>query len=369
MSPLLTNHTINARQFMILVTLYGIGDSILYIPEMLATDSGQDAWIASGIGFIDSFLFAYLFGKLGSRFAGATFIQYSEILLGKWLGKLISVIFILFIFIDTILMLYEIGDFLLTQFIPRTPIQAIIIIFLCITMQGTRVGVGPLVRASEIFIPWATILLIILGVALLPQINVDRLFPIFEHGLSTLWKSNAQQIGFMSEFAILLMIFANIDRPHQGTKAFILGALLSNLVLFVLTLLAILVLGAELTTKQIYPGFILATRIDVGHFFTRLEAMLATIWFITIFVKTTICFYATTVGVTQLLQLDDHRSLILPLGVLMVPCTLLFVPNNTYYEAVISPFWTYYAFINGVLLPLLLLLIAIFWTRRQRQNL
>lgn len=51
-------------------------------------------------------------------------------------------------------------------------------------------------------------------------------------------------------------------------------------------------MGAEITARQVYPSYIFAKKINIAHFLERIEAIMAGIWFLTIFFKLTLCFYA-----------------------------------------------------------------------------
>ncbi|TGV17849.1 spore gernimation protein, partial [Mesorhizobium sp. M00.F.Ca.ET.186.01.1.1] len=49
---MLDNYKISPRQFMMLVTLVTIGDSVLVLPVISADLAKQDAWIAVMIGLV-----------------------------------------------------------------------------------------------------------------------------------------------------------------------------------------------------------------------------------------------------------------------------------------------------------------------------
>lgn len=151
---MLENGKIGVRQFTVLVILFIFGPAVLLIPSHLATEAKQDAWIASVLGVGIGMLLVWLYTTLGNRFPDMTLVEYSEQILGKWLGKTVSLLFFTFFFILAALILRNIGDFLTAQVMPETPIQFIHIMFLSIVIMGTRLGLEPLARAGEILIPW-----------------------------------------------------------------------------------------------------------------------------------------------------------------------------------------------------------------------
>ncbi|MFJ7511685.1 GerAB/ArcD/ProY family transporter [Peribacillus simplex] len=156
----------------------------------------------------------------------------------------------------------------------------------------------------------------------------------------------------------LLMILPFVSQKDRIRKSLFVGQLLAGIVLIIITMLAILVLGPELTASQNYPIYMLAKKINIGDFMTRLEAILAIIWFITIFIRFSLFFYVTVLGLAQTLKLQDYRPLIFPFGILLIAFTLIMAPNTVHYSKFISDIWPFYAMTFGFLLPLILLIIT-----------
>lgn len=274
---MLENGQIGVRQFTVLVMIFTIGSSILVAPSGLAAEAKQDAWIASLLGVGISMLFVWLYVSLGKRFPDMTLAEYSEHLLGKWLGKAVSLLFVSYFFILAGFLLREIGDFVTTQIMPETPIQFIEIIFLLIVLMATRLGLEPLTRASEIFFPWVIVLLLFLVVSLTPEIKVERMEPILEHGVKPVLRATFPYLGLpFMELVVFLMIFPYVNQTKQAGKAFFLGTLTGGIVLSLITALTVFVLGSDLAARQIYPSYVLAKKVNIADFLQRVEALIVT---------------------------------------------------------------------------------------------
>lgn len=90
------NQKISVRQFKIFVILFSIGTTILVIPGIMAQVVQQDAWLAAGIGTVFGLAVASLYIAVGRLFPAKTLVEMNEILLGKWFGIPVSLVFILF---------------------------------------------------------------------------------------------------------------------------------------------------------------------------------------------------------------------------------------------------------------------------------
>ncbi len=368
---MLENGKINSRQLAILVMLYLIGSAILIIPSIIASEAKQDAWITALLTIGIALLFIPLYVALGARFPNKTFAEYIEVILGKWLGKAVSLLFLIaFPFFIATLSLRNIGDFLTTQVISQTPIQAIYIMFLAIVIMGVRLGLEPLARAAELFFPWVILLFLLLVVFVAPLMKLENIQPVLEEGLKPVLKAAIPFISFpFVEPVIFLMLFPYVNRTKQNGKALFAGILLGGLFLFVITALTILVIGADQAARHNFPSYVLAKQINVGQFLERIEIIMAVIWFITIFFRMSILLYAVALGIAQVLNLKDYRFLAFPLGIILTVLSSAIIPSTTYLLNFNQKTWPLYAFTFGFLLPLLLFGVAICGKSRDREQL
>jgi spore germination protein KB len=358
---MLENEKIGARQFMILVILFTVGTSILLAPSILVTEAKQDAWIAGILGVGVGLLSVWLYSTLGNLFPNKTLVEYSEEILGKWIGKAISLLFFGFSFTLAALVLRNIGDFMTTKIMPETPIESLHIIFLLIVIIGTRLGLEVLARSAEILFPWFIILFLLLVFLLFPEIKFKNIQPILEEGIKPILRSAIPFIEFpFLELVIFLMIFPYVNRTKEAGKAFLMGTMIGGIILIILTVLAILVLGADITSMDMYPTYEIAKKINIVNFLQRIEAIVAVMWFISIYFKLSICFYASVLAFAQIFKLKDSRPLTLPLGMIVIVYSLVVSPNIVYNITVTPKVMMPYGLIVGFFLPLLLLGVASF---------
>ncbi|WP_199613640.1 GerAB/ArcD/ProY family transporter [Paenibacillus alkalitolerans] len=358
---------ISVRQFGVLVILYTIGTTILIIPSGLATLTRQDAWIASILGLGLNMLLVLFYNNLSRRFPDMTLVQYSEKILGKWLGKLVSLFFIFFSFIGAATVLFYMGNFITTEVMSETPIQAINVLYAMIVVMGLRLGLETLARAGEILFPWVFAIFFVLAVSLLPEIQLYKVQPVFEAGGKQLLYAALSVTGTASlPFIVLFMIFpVNVNDNQKARKVFINATLTGGIYFVVITFLCITVLGADLTANHLYPSYALAKIINIGQFFQRVEVLIAAIWFITVYYKTTFYFYGFVVGIAQVCNLSDYRPLVLPCGMILVVYSLVVYPNVVYAAKFDSMVWIPFVMTFGLLMPCILLVID---ALRRRKN-
>lgn len=355
----MTNETISARQFTLLVALFTVGSSILISPSGLASAAKQDAWIAAIIGAAAALGLVALYNRLWEPLKGRTLTEAAEAYLGVWPGKVFMLLNSLFFLLLSALVLRNIGDFIVTQIMPETPIQFIHILFLGVVLMAVRLGLETFGRAAEIFFPWVIFFFLFLVVLLPPQFDIHRMQPIMEASFKQLARASLPFIGTpYLELAIFLMILPSVNVTRAGKRGFYAGVALASLILILISMLSIFVLGPDFTSRNLYPSYALAKKISIGSFLERVEVLMAGIWFITIFIKLTVCMYATVLSLSQTLKLNSYRPIVLPAGMIVIVLSLMLYPNTSYFLNFATKTWMFYSFTHGLVFPLILLAVA-----------
>lgn len=351
---------ITTFQFLLLVTLFTIGTTVLVIPSTLIEYSQADAWVSVLVGMGIGVLLVGLYCKLAGQYPDLDWVALNEKLLGRWLGAACSLFWVLTALISVPEVLYYMGQFMVTQIMPETPALAFNLIFAVITAIGVHLGVVTMGRAAQIFLPVVIGLFLFLLVMLTPEMRFENLQPV----LSTSWNKiihggilYASYSGFPLVF--LLMIFpVRVNRKDKAGRAFIAGVVFGGIFLLIITAAAVLVIG-ESAASEMYPSYVLAKKFNIGGFITRLEVFMATIWFITLYCKLVLYFYAGTAGLARILRVSDYRVLLVPLTIISVILSVSVYPDTIYQAEWDAKIWPFYVATSGLLFPALLLLISL----------
>lgn len=352
---IMDNKKVNAFQFTLIVSLFTIGSSILIIPSSLTADAKQSAWMAAITGLLIGILVVRFYTIIACKYPDLTLVQVSEKVMGKWIGKFSSLTFIIFIFILGSLILRNIGDFLTTQIMPETPIHAIHFIFLLIVIYGTRLGIETIGRLAELLFPWVIFFFVVFVFSISPQVKIDNIQPFFEGGSDPFLRSTITfvSVPFM-ELVVLLMFTPMVNRLDRIKRSLVTGTIIGGLFLIIIVMLSILVLGSDITARNLYPSYALAKMINIGDFLQRIEVIMAWMWFISIFFNLVLCFYATALGLAQIFHVQDYRILTIPLGMVMQVISVIAYPNTAYFLNFFPKIWLPYTMTFSLFFPFLI---------------
>lgn len=169
--------------------------------------------------------------------------------MGKYIGKIVSILMIWFAFHDGALIMRNLSEFTTTLVFDDTPASVPMICFAVLLIWGLKAGIEVLGRWSEFFI------------------------------------------------FIVIMVFSNIAKTKNYKKIFILGLLIGGGLVFLATLRNLLILGSGTISRLYYPSTMGITLIRVGELLERLEMFVTIDFLVCVFVKVCICIYAVCNGI------------------------------------------------------------------------
>ena len=360
---------IAVRQLATLVFLAIIGDMIIILPPIATGYTGQDGWIVSLLSIPFGLALVWMMMMLAGYYPKLNLIQINEQLLGKWLGPVISLLYILFFLIASSIYIREVGDFLTTQLFVNTPIRYIHLLLIIALLWAIWHGLECIARTAEILVPLFVFIYFVLVICLIPEMDITRLMPILQNDMLSMVKGTLLTTVYpFGEMCVFLMIFPYVNQQSHIKRDVLLVGLIAGLMLAMIVFVSLTVMGSFFTQHNIYATYILTQKINIGGFLQRIEALMAVAWVLTTFIKSCLFFYAFVLGTAQLFKLNTMKPLYVPTSFLLFGLSLLVATDINYYLKTIVPYWIDWDLTYSLVFPLLLL--AVHWFRnRQRSSL
>lgn len=349
----ITNHQVFA-----LTAAFSCGSAALAISAVAAGFAKQDSWISMIISMIIGFFELWLVCFFWKHYPSMTYVEMMNKIFGKIIGNIIAVGFVFFCLLSDSQIVCYMGDFMTIHVTTETPPYVVNMFFVIVIAIALLYGLEATARSYEILIYFASVLFILSMVLVLPNARIDNLFPMFEKGITPILQGVTLLVSFLVfPIIILLMVFpANADNTKKAKKSFIKGYLWGEILIFISIIISILVLGSTITADSEYPVYILAKEISLGTIFTRFEFVVATVWIITLLARGILYFYGGVIGLAQLLKLEDHKKIILPLGFIILTMSRV-VYTDVIYKSTWDTFvWPLFAATFGLILPVIMVI-------------
>lgn len=170
---------ITTPQAAVIVMNYILGAGILTLPRT-AAESVQtpDIWISVILGGVIALVAVIIATKLSQRYPGKTIYQYSQEIIGKWAGRLFSLLMVSYFLLLSgfeVRCLAEVTKLFLLQ---GTSMWLIIIPFMLIGTYLIVSGINPIARMFEIILPITVFVFILITFMSFKIFEIDNLRPV-----------------------------------------------------------------------------------------------------------------------------------------------------------------------------------------------
>ncbi|MHB8063248.1 MAG: GerAB/ArcD/ProY family transporter [Ruminiclostridium sp.] len=347
---------ITNKQGIFIMSTFIFGSSII---TGAGREAKQDVWLAIIIGLIMSFPMVFIYSSLLKLYPGKDLYDILKEVFGNVLGKIISLFYIWYSFHLGALVIANFSGFVNVTSFPETP-QTIITVFVglfCIWV--VKAGIEVLGRWSAFAFPISVTIIVITIILSMTNINFINLKPIMYDGIKPVLTSSFGFFSFpLAETVVFVMVFNTLKNRDKTFKVFLSSVCISSTIIMAIAVRNILVLGASVTSSLYFPSYLAVRTLNIGDFFQRFEIVVALTFIFGGFVKVSVCLYAATLGVAKVLNIEDYRYLVAPVGFLMMnlACTI--------YQSMMEMFdwatktYPYYAIPFQIILPIIILVVA-----------
>jgi spore germination protein KB len=291
--------------------------------------SKQDAWISIIIATLIALATTFVAVKLSLLYPEKTFIQSSQLILGKWLGKIILVPYFVMWISVTGVILREFADFVYITLFSSTPLWSIILIMLIAVVYATSSGgLKSIARSGEIIGPVTALGSILIFFFSVKDWDWLRLLPVYSNtGFVPILKGSFTPASFLAESFMVVMLVAFMKTPKRVMSSSLLGVAAASIAVLSMTLIVIMVFGPNLPAKFIYPLYSIVSYISVMEFIQNVDVLIVLLWIISIFIKLSLYMFITSYGTAQLFHIKKWKRTIWWIAPIIFILSLL--PRNT----------------------------------------
>ncbi len=322
---------ISGRQLAAMLILSRIVPITIAFPLITGIEVPQDAWIASLLGMLLAIPFVLLVVRLGLRFPHKTIIEYSEILLGKCLGKLVGLVLVLYWIHTAATVARALGEAYTIAIMPETPILVFMIIMGFLAANAARNGLEVVGRAGESVVWIVLFFLVLMFVLPFDVMHFRNLAPVLSRGFRPVAAPMGTATSFFLQFIVLGMVMPYLNRPEDAARFSIYAVLVSGLLMTSLTVALVAVFGPTVSGLTM-PAFSLGRMVSIAQFLERIEAVTMGAWTLSVWIKLALFLWASAVGLAQLFGVSRFQPLLYPLGAIVVAFGILSYESYTHLQ-------------------------------------
>ena len=293
--------------------------------------SKVDSYLCPLIGSILGFIFLLLYFKIINVNPNQNISQNIITCFGNKIGGFINVLLSIFVFIFSILLSYDLINFIGSEYLFNTP--NIVIGFVCLIplIYLLTKGLTVIGKTSNILFFLSIILYILSLLGLFAQGNITNLLPFLENGISPVISGSIAYMAYtiLPIFVLTIIPKNKIDNNRKFEKRLIIFYILFNLINFTVLFNVISVLGIDLASLYQYPDYHVLRRISIGGFIERIESLLAIQWMFCIYMMLILCFNYIITSLNDTFKFKKTKFFNFIIPIITIALSLIVFKNNT----------------------------------------
>lgn len=342
-----------------MILLLTINPAVLYVK--------QDAWIAIMWPGVFGILIAYISTRLSLRYPGQTIIEYSQSILGKWLGRLITIPYLLTCYSYLAVILREFADFIQITLFEQTPLwvpmSIMVLALMYVTYKG---GIEGIARCAEILAVIIILSMIIVSGLSIRDWDYHRLLPLYLHkGVTHIISGGLPATAFFGEPAIMVLtLFSFLKKPKTAVIPVLWACIIVATITVLVAIGVVAEFGSNVPSRMIYPVFMLVQYISILDFIQNTDVLIVIVWIVSIFVKLSIYLFITSYGTTQWLSFPKYwERMIGPVA--LITFIIAMIPRNTASTGVVFVNFAVHYVVPIVMIGIPILLLIVGLIRKQ----
>lgn len=339
-----------------LIVITMISMLFLHYPIMAISLAGPATWQLVVLVLPLGLILLWLYTKLANRFPGESLAQMAEATFGRFLGGILMLAVLVWLLGHLTLNLRDFTETFKTTLLPMTPISIISVLLILCAAAAAWTGLEGLARVSQlVYIP-IFLMFAVVVILNLPRIDPSQYFPFWGFGIRRTFMGAVRFLPMLSELALLL-ILGQVFRSARVFRQVGRSALYTYVGTgLIMVLLLVGVFGSPDAQINPFALFSVARLISIGRWIERIEVVIIAFWVLSACIRIALLLYASCLHLAQLLQIPNHRALVLPL--LLIAQSLAILPED--FAAVLraDQFWMQTAGAIALAIPILILLVA-----------
>ncbi|PEJ56303.1 MULTISPECIES: GerAB/ArcD/ProY family transporter [unclassified Bacillus (in: firmicutes)] len=349
---------ISTNQVVMLMVNFIFGAGILILPRTI-TDKVKtpDGWISVVISGLLILLLVFLLVMLCKQYPNETYYQFTQKIIGKYLGIPLGIIIIIYYTCLSALEVRLMSETTRLFLLQGTPSWAILIPFLWIGLYIVLGGINPIARILELIFPITVfffLLVIFLGIEI---IDIDNLRPVLGNGFKPVLNGLKTTSLSFSGFEVVLFIYMFMKDKKKISKAIIYGIGIP-FVFYSITVVAVVgAFSVDGVLLQTWPVLTYIRSYDIqGLIVERFDSLLLVIWIMQIFATYIIAFYIGSLGMAQIFNKKNIKPFMF--GTLPFIYIIAMIPKDINQTLKMADAIGNTAFYLYGIIPLLLLVIS-----------
>jgi len=346
---------ITTRQLFFSVTCFILSSALL--TTFFSAVTYQDSWISVIIGALITIPVMILMAQLMKMYPDKSLLCVCCEVFGKTVGKILSVIYLIFFLILASLNLGDLGYFIQSTIMNNTPTLLVVVLFMFVCAQAVKGGAQIVCRYSMLF-TFVFLSILVVGTTLsLPLFHLENFLPVF-HLPFVKYVQGAHIMSMipLAETTVFLMFMPAVSGDKSKLNRYLILALIFGTI----SILIIVIRNTAVLNDTIHllslPPFEVFRLINVSSAMSHMEILFAVSFIMLFFFKVSVVFYAAVIAFSETFGLKSYKSIVYLVGALIVAMSFNLYYSNIEHIYSAMRFTAFQWMLPEIIIPLALLI-------------
>lgn len=306
---------ITQRQLFFLIIHVQIGGGILTLAFDIQEVAGKDGWISVLISGMFIQILLLIFFALLKRFPDLNIYEISIALLGRFIGKTINMLYVLFFIFTNISLITLYGKLFHTWIAPRTPEWVLLALITAVSIYLIRENLRIITRFFILaFFPFFIILF--LSIYSIKDINLLFILPLESSGFLKILEASKETVISMVGFELILVVSPLVLGKKKTQLKTLSAANLFITLFYTFIVVLCLTFFSPVEIKLVPEPVLYMIKDQSFKIIERTDLVFLSIWIIFFTTSFMGYLYVSSVGAASLLNLKSHRKIVPYIGLL-----------------------------------------------------
>ncbi|PAD83368.1 spore gernimation protein KC [Niallia circulans] len=304
---------LSLSQLFAIIIGFNLGTTLVVV---LGITAKEDAWITVLLSTIIGLIVSSFFLHINELVPSKNLFEIIEFGFNRFMAIPITLVYSLYFFYLAARTIRDFGELTSTFILPLTPIEIIVITLMLIIGYILYLGIEILGRTTEIFTPYSAVFLFLLIIFLFASgnLSITKIQPVLARGILPVVKAifPIEVSRPYGEMLVMTCIFPLITNVKWRKKSILASVAVSGFLLAIATLIIILSLGINTSSRATFPLLSTTRLISIGEFIERIDALAVFIIILGIVIKSSIFIYSGLKGLEYIFK-QPYRFYVVPI--------------------------------------------------------
>ncbi len=298
---------ISVKQLLFVFTVIVSSPATRFLPKYAAAKAAQAGWVSPIVSVIPFIGLILIIDSLMKKYEGQSMSGVIENIMGKYLGKLVLVIYLLWAILLAALFTRYYVERLTSSIYPNINNNVLILLTLIPIAYILRSGFTVIARMCEILLP---AMLFMMAIFLLARIRPDNVTPVYFNDIIPIVKASFGSTAILSYLFLLFFIGDRVVNMKSFRFFGYVATYINISSLMLVIFIAIGVLGNSVVQRAPMPVLVTVKQVSLMDTIENIEAIIIAIWIFADFALISSLFVVPLNLVKSIFKLSDAKPLI-----------------------------------------------------------